>query len=213
MGIFKMPIGPFRMLDGVGLDTAWHITDYWAGRTGDAQLRRNAAFLKRYLDRGCVGVKSGEGFYRYPSPAFARPDFVTSGTKEVESMRSAAPPPAALAPSPRQVRPWAFHGQRGITVAFPPADPVLYRRFFRRCSTCLSRRSSSSLWSATTTCTPRWCRMARATSSLPVATGAERLVRGHDACRRPDGVRQRPVDRLPQLHGRSHRAGSDDGLS
>jgi 3-hydroxybutyryl-CoA dehydrogenase len=83
MGIFKMPIGPFGMLDGVGLDTVWHITDYWATRTGDAQLRRNATFLKEYLDRGHVGVKSGEGFYRYPGPAYARPDFVTSGTNEI----------------------------------------------------------------------------------------------------------------------------------
>jgi 3-hydroxybutyryl-CoA dehydrogenase len=86
MAIFKMPIGPFGMLDGVGFDTVWHITDYWAGRTGDAQLRRNASFLKGYLDRGCLGVKSGEGFYRYPDPAYARPDFVTSGTKDVEHM-------------------------------------------------------------------------------------------------------------------------------
>ena len=31
-----MPIGPFGMLDGVGLDTVWHITDYWAGVSGDA---------------------------------------------------------------------------------------------------------------------------------------------------------------------------------
>ena len=123
MGIFKMSIGPFGMLDGVGLDTVWHITDYWAGRTGDAQLRRNADFLKTYLDRGCVGVKSGEGFYRYPSPAYAGLDFVTSGTTEVESMRSASPPPAP----PPQVRPWGYHGQRGITAAFPPADLALYR--------------------------------------------------------------------------------------
>jgi 3-hydroxybutyryl-CoA dehydrogenase len=83
MGIFKMPIGPFGMLDGVGLDTVWHISDYWASRTGDAQLRRNAAFLKEYVDRGLVGVKSGEGFYRHPGPAYARPDFVTSGANEV----------------------------------------------------------------------------------------------------------------------------------
>lgn len=138
MGIFKMPMGPFGMLDGVGIDTAWHITDYWAGRTGDAQLRRNAAFLKRYLDRGSAGVKSGEGFYRYPDPAYARPDFVASGTLEVEAVTSAAPParslpaapaplPAALAPQPRKVRPWGYHGQRGISVAFPPADLALYR--------------------------------------------------------------------------------------
>jgi 3-hydroxybutyryl-CoA dehydrogenase len=79
MGIFKMPIGPFGMLDDVGLDTVWHINDYWAGRLGDAQLSTNADFLKTYLDRGCLGTKTGEGFYRYPDPAYARPGFVESG--------------------------------------------------------------------------------------------------------------------------------------
>ena len=76
MGIFKMPIGPFGMLDDVGLDTVWHITDYWARTLGDAQLRRNADLLRGYLDRGCLGSKSGEGFYRYPDPAYAQPGFV-----------------------------------------------------------------------------------------------------------------------------------------
>ena len=127
MGIFKMPIGPFGMLDGVGLDTVWHITDYWAGVSGNSQLRRNADFLKAYLDRGCLGVKSGEGFYRYPGPAYARPDFVASGKKEIESTSSAAPPPAPLTVEPPQARPWGYHGQRGITAAFPPADAALYR--------------------------------------------------------------------------------------
>ena len=79
MGIFKMPIGPFGMLDDVGLDTVWHITDYWAHQLGDAQLLTNADFLKTYLDRGCLGAKSGEGFYHYPDPAYARPGFVESG--------------------------------------------------------------------------------------------------------------------------------------
>lgn len=79
MGIFKMPIGPFGMLDDVGLDTVWHITAYWAHQLGDAQLLTNADFLKTYLDRGCLGAKSGEGFYHYPDPAYARPGFVESG--------------------------------------------------------------------------------------------------------------------------------------
>jgi 3-hydroxybutyryl-CoA dehydrogenase len=79
MGIFKMPIGPFGMLDDVGLDTTWHITDYWARQLGDAQLLTNADFLKTYLDRGCLGAKSGEGFYQYPNPAYATPGFVESG--------------------------------------------------------------------------------------------------------------------------------------
>lgn len=76
MAIMKTPFGPFGALDDVGVDTAWQITEYWAGVTGDAQLRVNADFLRAYIDRGCTGVKSGEGFYRYPHPAYAEPGFV-----------------------------------------------------------------------------------------------------------------------------------------
>jgi 3-hydroxybutyryl-CoA dehydrogenase len=76
MGIMKMPIGPFGMLDGIGLDTVWHITDYWAGQTGDRQLRANADFIQAYLNRGRLGVKSGEGFYQYPHPAYEVPGFL-----------------------------------------------------------------------------------------------------------------------------------------
>jgi 3-hydroxybutyryl-CoA dehydrogenase len=76
MAIMRMPVGPFGMLDDVGIDTAWHITDYWAEVTGDAQLGANAALLRSYVDRGCTGIKSGEGFYRYPDPAYASPGFV-----------------------------------------------------------------------------------------------------------------------------------------
>lgn len=63
--VTKMPNGPFGMLDHVGIDTAWHITDYWARTLGDAQLTRNAAYLKSYLDQGRAGVKIGRGFYDY----------------------------------------------------------------------------------------------------------------------------------------------------
>jgi 3-hydroxybutyryl-CoA dehydrogenase len=76
MGIMKTPFGPFGALDDVGIDTAWHITEYWAGVTGDAQLRANADWLRGYVDSGRTGVKAGEGFYRYPDPAYAAPDFV-----------------------------------------------------------------------------------------------------------------------------------------
>ena len=79
MGIMHMPIGPFGMLDGVGLDTAFDIADFWARQTSDAQRRINADFYKTYVDQGHLGVKSGEGFYRYPNPAYAQPGFVESG--------------------------------------------------------------------------------------------------------------------------------------
>ena len=77
MGVAKSPTGPFGALDMVGIDTAWAITDYWARKLRfSRQLRRNANFLKSYVDRGELGVKTGKGFYSYPDPAFARPGFV-----------------------------------------------------------------------------------------------------------------------------------------
>ncbi|HUK71348.1 MAG TPA: 3-hydroxyacyl-CoA dehydrogenase [Streptosporangiaceae bacterium] len=79
IGIMKMPIGPFGMLDRVGLDTVWQITDYWARQTGDPQTRTNAGFIRSYVDRGRLGVKSGGGFYQYPSPAYEAPEFLASG--------------------------------------------------------------------------------------------------------------------------------------
>ncbi|HBV93403.1 MAG: 3-hydroxyacyl-CoA dehydrogenase [Candidatus Dormibacteria bacterium] len=76
MAIMKTPFGPFGALDDVGIDTAWHITEYWAGVTGDVQLRTNADWLRGYVDSGRTGAKAGEGFYRYPNPAYAEPGFV-----------------------------------------------------------------------------------------------------------------------------------------
>lgn len=64
--VTKMPRGPFGMLDFVGIDTAWHITQYWATVTQDPQLLANAAWLKAYVDQGRTGVKAGRGFYDYP---------------------------------------------------------------------------------------------------------------------------------------------------
>ncbi len=77
MGVMKMPVGPFGILDTVGLKTAWDITQYWATALGDPQLQANADFLKGYVDRGRLGVKTGQGFYTYPDPAFACPGFLT----------------------------------------------------------------------------------------------------------------------------------------
>lgn len=76
MGIMKTPVGPFGIMDAVGLDTVWKIVDYWATARDDRRLRANADFLKGYIDRGRLGRKSGGGFYDYPDPAYGRPGFV-----------------------------------------------------------------------------------------------------------------------------------------
>jgi 3-hydroxybutyryl-CoA dehydrogenase len=82
MGIMKMPIGPFGIMDAVGLKTVWDITQYWSTVTGDAQLQANADFLKGYIDQDLLGVKNGKGFYKYPDPEYGRPGFLTG---EVDS--------------------------------------------------------------------------------------------------------------------------------
>jgi 3-hydroxybutyryl-CoA dehydrogenase len=68
--------GPFGILDLVGLDTAWQITDYGARWTGNAQTKKNADYLKQLVDAGRCGVKAGQGFYEYPDPEFRRPEFL-----------------------------------------------------------------------------------------------------------------------------------------
>ena len=69
--------GPFGYLDLVGLDTAWRILESHAKISGDAGTQLIADEIKRdYIDKGWLGVKSGRGFYTYPNPAYARPDFL-----------------------------------------------------------------------------------------------------------------------------------------
>lgn len=72
MGNFKMDMGPFGILDAIGLDTAWHVTR----NQQDARSQRFAKLLQTYLDQGKKGVKTGAGFYTYPEPAYRQPGFI-----------------------------------------------------------------------------------------------------------------------------------------
>ncbi len=76
MGIMKTAVGPFGIMDSVGLDTVCKITDYWACKTNDPKSMANAAYLKTFVEKGDLGVKTGRGFYAYPDPAFLKPDFM-----------------------------------------------------------------------------------------------------------------------------------------
>jgi len=65
------------MLDNIGLDTSWQVTEYWAKALDDPQLQAQADSLKQYVDKGWLGIKSGRGFYSYPDPAYLHPGFLT----------------------------------------------------------------------------------------------------------------------------------------
>ena len=72
MGNFKTNLGPFGILDQIGLDTAWHVSK----NAKDAKSQRSLAFLQTYIDEGKLGFKTGEGFYKYPNPEYLNKDFV-----------------------------------------------------------------------------------------------------------------------------------------
>jgi 3-hydroxybutyryl-CoA dehydrogenase len=82
MGIMHMPIGPFGIMDQVGLNTVWTITDYWAKRTGDVQSQANADYVKQFVDHGHLGFKTGQGFYAYPGPAYQDAHFLSGDDKK-----------------------------------------------------------------------------------------------------------------------------------
>jgi len=82
MGVMHTFMGPFGIMDQIGLSTVWTITDYWAKKTGDAQAQANADFLKQYVDRGHLGFKTNQGFYSYPNPAYTDKEFLPGKSTE-----------------------------------------------------------------------------------------------------------------------------------
>ena len=78
MGVTKMEIGPFGMMDAVGIDTALKIFKNWAKKSNDPELQATADILVDYVDKGNLGIKSGQGFYTYPNPDYQQPGFLES---------------------------------------------------------------------------------------------------------------------------------------
>jgi 3-hydroxybutyryl-CoA dehydrogenase len=68
-GMFKVnwrvPAGPFQMMDLVGLDVVLDIENHYAEEF--PHLPKSVRdLLRSYVDAGKLGVKTGEGFYSYP---------------------------------------------------------------------------------------------------------------------------------------------------
>jgi len=58
------PMGPFELVDLVGLDTRLHILEYLHKSLGEKY--RPAPLLVQYVKAGRLGKKSGRGVYEYP---------------------------------------------------------------------------------------------------------------------------------------------------
>lgn len=67
------PMGPFELVDLVGLDTRLHILEYLHKSLGEKF--RPAPLLVQYVKAGRLGRKSGRGVYEYPqTPAASLPN-------------------------------------------------------------------------------------------------------------------------------------------
>jgi 3-hydroxybutyryl-CoA dehydrogenase len=72
MCLYVMEIGPFGMMDMVGLDVVRDIEMVYFDESGDERDRPPRLLLER-IERGELGVKTGRGFYEYPNPAYKDP--------------------------------------------------------------------------------------------------------------------------------------------
>jgi len=69
------PLGPFGMMDAVGLDVIYDIEMVYYNESKDPKDHPPEA-LKAMVDRKELGLKTGRGFYTYPDPEFRRPEFL-----------------------------------------------------------------------------------------------------------------------------------------
>lgn len=80
---YRTPQGPFGKMDQIGLDVVQAIEEHYAAESGDPADLPPPALTER-VARGELGVKTGQGFYRYPNPTWAAPDFLSPDSESEE---------------------------------------------------------------------------------------------------------------------------------
>jgi 3-hydroxybutyryl-CoA dehydrogenase len=69
--------GPFGTIDIIGMRTTYNVLDYWGKENGDDQMLANAAYIKEhFVDKGLLGLQTGQGYYSYPDPAYNKAGFL-----------------------------------------------------------------------------------------------------------------------------------------
>jgi len=70
-------MGPFGIMDIIGMQTIYDIEMLLGEKFSDKAMLARAEFFKsNFIDKGKLGVQSGEGFYKYPDPAYRAPGFL-----------------------------------------------------------------------------------------------------------------------------------------
>jgi len=70
-------MGPFGMIDRMGLAVVYHVAKLIGETTPNTQALESARYLdEHFIQKGHLGIASGQGVYRYPNPAFEQPGFI-----------------------------------------------------------------------------------------------------------------------------------------
>jgi len=78
MSNMKIGIGIFGIMDNNGIDVGWELREKYALSSGDKQAKVVYEYLKtNFIDKGHLGRKTGQGFYKYPKPEYKDPNFLT----------------------------------------------------------------------------------------------------------------------------------------
>ncbi len=73
----QVATGPCGIMDMIGMNTIYHISKSWDENTGNQAAVDRAAFIeKNFLEKGRLGIQTGEGFYKYPDPKYKDSDFL-----------------------------------------------------------------------------------------------------------------------------------------
>jgi 3-hydroxybutyryl-CoA dehydrogenase len=71
MALYNTEIGPFGMMDRVGLDVVRDIELIYLEESGDPSNEPPKILLDK-ISKGDLGVKTGKGFYTYPNPKYTK---------------------------------------------------------------------------------------------------------------------------------------------
>ena len=64
-------------VDVIGMTTIYNVLSHWGKEHSDAQMIKNAAYLKEnFIDKGRLGLTTGAGYYTYPDPAYQAAGFL-----------------------------------------------------------------------------------------------------------------------------------------
>ena len=74
-----MKIGPFGLMDMVGLDVIYKVCMAYYKETQDEREKPPKILIEK-VKKGELGVKTQKGFYSYPNPAYQNPNWLKKGS-------------------------------------------------------------------------------------------------------------------------------------